>query len=167
MLLAKVMTNNVCNILYCCNGALRITDICVNQTITNQPQDVHSILTGKLALKYQNREMEAMQAVATAHKDRSLHQFETALKDYTKELSDDPLIHLHLSELYDNMLQQNLCRLIEPFSCVEITHVAELIGLERQLIEKKYVHQCQRSVRCLFMLTLCWHAMHTALGFHK
>ena len=55
------------------------------------------------------------------------------------ELSDDPLIHLHLSELYDTMLQQNLCRLIEPFSCVEIAHVAELIGLEQHMIEKKYV----------------------------
>ena len=53
------------------------------------------------------------------------------------ELKDDPLIHNHLSELYDTMLQQNLCRIIEPFSCVEISHVADLINLDKALIEKK------------------------------
>jgi len=54
------------------------------------------------------------------------------------ELAEDPIVETHLAELYDALLEQNLCRLIEPFSCVEITHIAKLIELPLPLVEKKY-----------------------------
>lgn len=52
-----------------------------------------------------------------------------ALRDYKTELSDDPMVHSHLGTLYDNLLEQNLCRLLEPFSNVQIEHIARLINL--------------------------------------
>jgi len=115
--------------------ALKYMLLC--KIMTNNPDDVHSILSGKLALTYAGTDVEAMRSVANAHKDRSLHAFEKCLQNFKQELKDDPLIHNHLSELYDTMLQQNLCRIIEPFSCVEISHVADLINLDKGLIEKK------------------------------
>lgn len=48
-----------------------------------QPEDVTSLLTLKMALKYaQLREVECMRAVARAHQNRNLADFEKALKDY-------------------------------------------------------------------------------------
>jgi 26S proteasome regulatory subunit N6 len=55
------------------------------------------------------------------------------------ELTNDPIIHSHLSELYSTLLEQNLCRIIEPFSIVEISHVAKLIKLPIGQVEKKYL----------------------------
>jgi len=109
----------------------------LTKIMTNNPEDVHTILSGKLALKYQGREMEAMNAIAVAHKQRSLKAFESALETYTAEIGDDPLVKSHLGVLYDTMLQQNLCKLIEPFSRVEIAHVAKLIDLDQATVEKK------------------------------
>jgi len=51
------------------------------------------------------------------------------LKKYQTQLVGDPIIKSHLKSLYDNLLEQNLCRIIEPFSRVQVEHVAKLVGL--------------------------------------
>lgn len=43
-----------------------------------------------------------------------------ALTEYKAELRDDPIISTHLTKLYDNLLEQNLIRVIEPFSRVQV-----------------------------------------------
>lgn len=53
------------------------------------------------------------------------------------ELSDDPIIRNHLSALYDTLLEQNLVRIIEPYSRVEISHIAELVKQPVREVESK------------------------------
>ncbi|GAA5964400.1 hypothetical protein JCM3765_006404 [Sporobolomyces pararoseus] len=100
-------------------------------------EDVNSILGGKLAQKYSGKDTQAMKLVAQAHKDRSLQDFEKLLQQHKSELSDDPIIRNHLSSLYDTLLEQNLVRIIEPFSRVEISHVAELVKQPVREVENK------------------------------
>jgi len=80
-----------------------------------------------------------MKAVADAHKERSIHAFEAVSAKYKAQLRDDAIIESHLKELYDNLLEQNLTRLVEPFSRVQIPHVAKLINLPVRQVEEKYV----------------------------
>ncbi|ODN87098.1 26S proteasome regulatory subunit N6 [Cryptococcus wingfieldii CBS 7118] len=101
------------------------------------PDDVFSSLLLKSAQPYAGRDLDAMKAAAVALKDRSLESFKTALKDYTQELQKDPLIRSHLSFLYDTLLEQNLVRIIEPYSNVEISWVAEEVGQSSQVVEEK------------------------------
>jgi hypothetical protein len=44
--------------------------------------------------------------------------------------------------LYDTLLEQNLLRIIEPYSVVEIVKVAELVGQDQQAVEAKCVAFC-------------------------
>lgn len=62
-----------------------------------------------------------MKAVAEASHKRSLADFQQALKDYKKELAEDVIVQAHLGTLYDTMLEQNLCRIIEPYSRVQVS----------------------------------------------
>lgn len=52
-------------------------------------------------------------------------------------LRTDTLIQHHLDLLYDRMLEANLLKIIKPFSCVEISRIAELINLPLERVEKK------------------------------
>lgn len=62
-----------------------------------------------------------MKAVASASHKRSLADFQEALKTYKAELEDDVIVRAHLDTLYDTMLEQNLCRIIEPYSRVQVS----------------------------------------------
>lgn len=115
--------------------ALKYMLLC--KIMLNNVNDVNQIISGKMGLKFAGPDMEAMRAVATAHKQRSLKAFAEAKQQYTKELTQDPIIHNHLNELEDTLLEQNLSRIIEPFSCVEIGHVAQLIDLPEPKVERK------------------------------
>lgn len=98
-----------------------------------------------------------MRAIARAHQNRNLADFEKALKEYQQgtsvqtifdplrfqsnlhctELASDHTIRSHLTALYDTLLEQNLLRIVEPYSVVEISYVAETVGQERQAVEAK------------------------------
>jgi len=101
------------------------------------PDEVHHIVSGKLALKYQGAGIEAMKKVANASKDRSLADFQAAVKEYSSELEQDRIVAKHLQSLYQTMLEQNLCRIIEPYNRVQVDHVAEKINLPEAEVEKK------------------------------
>lgn len=96
---------------------------------TFSADEVSSIISGKLALKYAGRQVEAMREIAQAANKRSLGDFLQITENYDKELRTDPVISKHLNSLYDSLMEQNLVKLIEPYSKVQIDHVAKLINL--------------------------------------
>jgi len=105
--------------------------------MTNTPKEVHSIISGKYSLKYGGRDIASMAAIADAYSDRSLKRFNEVLAEFESELKGDTLIDRHLNSLYDKLLEQNLLKIIEPFSVVQIGHISALIELSPETVEKK------------------------------
>jgi 26S proteasome regulatory subunit N6 len=69
---------------------------------------------------------------------RSLLKFHRSLHSYPmSELSNDTIIRNHLSALYDTLLEQNLLRIIEPYSRVEMVHIAKLVRQPVREVETK------------------------------
>jgi 26S proteasome regulatory subunit N6 len=136
--------------------ALKYMLLC--KIMLGQSDDVNTLVSGKLvssmnfnclstfflqrkfpfqAISYSGRDIDAMKAVAQASHKRSLADFQQALKDYKAELEDDVIVRAHLDSLYDTMLEQNLCRIIEPYSRVQVSFIASTIKLPIQQVEKK------------------------------
>ena len=63
------------------------------------------------SVRHAGPELEAMKAVALSAKNRSLSDFQAALKTFKVQLEDDLIVSKHLDSLYNKMLEQNLCRL--------------------------------------------------------
>jgi 26S proteasome regulatory subunit N6 len=115
-------------------SALQYMLLC--KIMLNLGDDVSQIMTSKHALRYAGKGLDAMKAVARAHTNRSLEEYERALSDYRFELGGDRFIANHLRRLYEGMLEQNLIKVIEPFSRVEIAHIAKMVGLDTQQVER-------------------------------
>ncbi|CAB1444614.1 unnamed protein product [Pleuronectes platessa] len=115
--------------------ALKYMLLC--KIVLNAPEEVPSLISGKLGLRHTGRQANALKSVAQASKNRSLADFETAQTEYKAELRDDPIINTHMATLYDNLLEQNLIRVIEPFSRVQIGHISGLIKLSNGEVERK------------------------------
>lgn len=105
--------------------SLRCQLLC--RVMQDQPGGCKSLLQTKTALKYQTESsVQAIMKIANAYEDRSLKKLEEVL---AKEPVNDVIIQYHLSDLYDAFVEKNLVKILEPFSQVEISHVAELIDL--------------------------------------
>lgn len=76
-----------------------------------------------MALKYVGPDLEAMRAIADSAHKRSLSDFQTATQKFQKELGEDMVVKAHLATLYDKMMEQNLCRIIEPYSKVQVNKI--------------------------------------------
>eukprot|EP00878_Enallax_costatus_P026180 GHUV01028065.1.p1 GENE.GHUV01028065.1~~GHUV01028065.1.p1 ORF type:complete len:233 (+),score=84.47 GHUV01028065.1:244-942(+) len=107
------------------------------KVMLNEAGDVPAIISSKAGLKYVGQDVDAMRAVAKAYQDRSLKEFQAVLDNYKQQLVGDAIVHTHLTALYGTLLEQNLVRLIEPFSRVEIAHIASLIQLPVETVEQK------------------------------
>jgi 26S proteasome regulatory subunit N6 len=95
------------------------------------------MITGRQGVKYAGKNIEAMSAIAAAASRRSLKEFESVLQQYNEELQNDLLIKHHLHILQEQLLESNLIRIIEPYSCVEIEHIAALMEMPLSVVEKK------------------------------
>jgi len=115
--------------------SLRYMLLC--KIMLGSPEEVQGLLSGKLALKYRGKNVEAMQAVAKASHNRSISELQEAIVKYEDDLKNDVIIQNHLGKLYDNLLEKNLLRVIETFSKVQVSHIAKLINLPLETVEKK------------------------------
>lgn len=109
----------------------------LSKIMLKTPEDVHNIVSGKLALRHSGSHVDAIKSIASASSQRSLASFKATLAKYKEELEGDMIVKAHLSTLYDNMLEQNLCRIIEPYSRVEVSYISETIGLAQDVVERK------------------------------
>lgn len=79
-----------------------------------------------------------MRDIAKAVKEQNLLGFEKTKETYSEEISSDAnVLQNHINALYDTLLEDNLMKIIEPYSEVQIGYVAEQIGLPLFTVQQK------------------------------
>jgi 26S proteasome regulatory subunit N6 len=95
------------------------------------------MLTSKQAVKYAGIDLDAMQAIGKAVTNRNLKELHSVFELYKEQLSTDLLIQHHIQILQEQLLESNLLRIVEPYSCVELHFVATKIDLPITVTERK------------------------------
>jgi len=121
------------------NRALQaFTYMILTKIMSQLYDDIPAILSAKNAQAFVgSRSVIAMQAINKACKERALHAFMEARETYKDVLDEDAFIKSHLEVRHNALLEENLQRIIEPFSRVEIAHIASLIDLPLDLVERR------------------------------
>ena len=100
-----------------------------SKIMQRKSEDSLSLINSAISLKFQNRDVEAMKEVALANKAQNLNMFQKCATVYEREIYDDMVIQRHFKVLYNNLLEDNLRKIIEPYSEVQIDYVAQQIDL--------------------------------------
>jgi 26S proteasome regulatory subunit N6 len=108
-----------------------------SKVMNKQPDDCMNLINSSVSLKFQGRDVDAMKAVAQASKQNNLLMFEKCKQAYEVELLDDQVIKRHFTYLYNTLLEDNLKKIILPYSEVQIDYVANQIGLPMDRILQK------------------------------
>jgi 26S proteasome regulatory subunit N6 len=107
------------------------------KVMTQQTAEIAALLQGRLALRYQGREVDAMRELAAACEKRSVHELERVLREHQPFLADDPIIRSHLDELYHKLLERNILRILEPYRRIDLARLAAVLDLPVSQIEAK------------------------------
>lgn len=116
----------------------------LTKIMLDKPDDITQLLNNKAIvnnisknINYKNSEFEPMKLISKSYENKSLNEFQQVLIKYNNELSSDLIIKSHFKILYNNLLEQNLLKIIKPYSVVEISFISKQIKLDFKLIENK------------------------------
>jgi len=109
----------------------------LSKIMDGDAEEVPGLIASKGGLKWAGPPIEAMREVAKASQERSLELFQRALDAHPHELKEDLLISHHLDDLWNKLLEENLLKIIEPYTNVEVSHVAKQIKLPVEKVQQK------------------------------
>jgi 26S proteasome regulatory subunit N6 len=110
----------------------------MSKIMSSRPEDALNLVNSQVSLKYQGRELECMREIAKAVKDQNLLSFENSKETYRPELeSDSNVLAVHIGNLYESLMENNLKKIIEPYSEVQIDYIAQQIGLTLPSVQQK------------------------------
>lgn len=100
----------------------------MSKIVGGQIEDVNNIILGKQGREYYGKEIEALRSVEIAVKEKSIRLLKENIAKNQQYLTD-PIIVFHLNNLNNDLIEQNLIKIIQPYSVVEIDFISKTIGL--------------------------------------
>jgi len=110
----------------------------LNKVMARKFKELNSIVSSKSALEYVCVEVTMMHDISKACAKRDVKELEIIIAKYPT--GDDTLLQAKLQELAGALQEENLLKLLEPYSVVQIAHIAKLIELPVEFVTRKLSH---------------------------
>uniref|UniRef100_A0A0N4ZYW0 PCI domain-containing protein n=1 Tax=Parastrongyloides trichosuri TaxID=131310 RepID=A0A0N4ZYW0_PARTI len=115
---------------------MAIKYLCITKLMMNKPEEVKNFMSSKFGIKYYGEELHFIEEMASAVSKKCVRQFDSIVKK-NPSLQKDAVIKSSLKGLYDFMFDQDILRVVKPYTAVEIDYIASKIGLAPNKIEQR------------------------------
>ncbi|CAD25591.1 similarity to HYPOTHETICAL PROTEIN YMJ5_CAEEL [Encephalitozoon cuniculi GB-M1] len=110
----------------------------LSKIMANRREEIGAVMRNKNTLKHLDDEMiRVLLKVSESFGNRDLKSYSDVLAQYSDQIHQDSFIRDHLQYLYDVLLDKNIVKIIEPYSVVKIRFIADVLGFDVNVIEKK------------------------------
>ncbi|KAI4835974.1 26S proteasome regulatory subunit RPN6 [Plasmodium brasilianum] len=104
----------------------------------NNRKDINTILCENNKLNYiPNKEIQILLDISKCYENRSLDVFEKIIKINIFLINIDKVIYNYLKELYELLLEKNILKIIEAYSCIDLNYISQKLNLDINKIISK------------------------------
>ncbi|SOV24763.1 26S proteasome regulatory subunit RPN6 [Plasmodium sp. DRC-Itaito] len=104
----------------------------------NNRKEINNILCENNKLNYvPHKEIQILLDISKSYENRSLDIFEKIIKNSLFLINIDKVIYNYLKELYELLLEKNILKIIEAYSCIDLNYIGEKLNLDINKIISK------------------------------
>ncbi|KAL6122360.1 hypothetical protein NUSPORA_00601 [Nucleospora cyclopteri] len=121
-------------------GILPLRYIILCKILNKKLEEIEPIFKTKYASKIlveKDELISILQNLAEIVKKKSIVLYKNLMAENARVLEKDLFINKHLNFYYNSLLDQNILKIIEPYSHVKISFIARQLGFDENLIEDK------------------------------
>ena len=117
-------------------GAFKYMLLC--KIMIGAKDEIGQLLSNKNGLKFAAvPDIMAMKSVAEAYFQESIVLLKQVLDKYQREIYEDELLQGQFKDLYNTLLENNLFKIIQSYTRLEIAYIAEKVKLSEEVVERK------------------------------
>lgn len=104
----------------------------------NNRKEINNILCENNKLNYvSHKEIQILLDISKSYENRSLDIFEKIIKNSLFLINIDKVIYNYLKELYELLLEKNILKIIEAYSCIDLHYIGQKLNLDINKIISK------------------------------
>lgn len=104
----------------------------------NKTKEILGLLTHKLVAPHkEDKCIEMLCSIAECVKEKNLSKCNEIIQKNIELISNDNFITSHLLCLCDSLLDENILKIIQPYSNINIEYIGEILGFDMHTIENR------------------------------
>ncbi|ELA41174.1 uncharacterized protein VICG_01773 [Vittaforma corneae ATCC 50505] len=120
------------------NACVTLRYIILNKILLSKFDDINAVLSSKHSAPFRDDQfIKLLCSVSKSCKKRDLNMYSEILTNNAVVLESDAYATRHLFHLYNILLDQNILKIVEPYSHVKIEFISNKIHLSEDVVENK------------------------------